>query len=319
MEVNVVRRRMEAVTPEDYSRFVQHHGSIRIGGREIELGSAHEVAIVGPASGYTSEQTTVWSFPERGDWATHCGEYPGNWSPYVPRNLIGRFTAIGELVLDPMMGGGTTLVECKLLQRNAIGLDVNREAVMFANDRLIFTHRNQPVGVGNFVDTYQGDARNLNELENDSIDLIATHPPYASIIRYGEGRYEGDLSDLSSLSEYLVGMRDVATELYRVLKRERHCGILIGDTRSHAHYVPISYMVMAQFLAVGFILKEDIIKLQHNTSSERGPWKGLCTQFYKIAHEHLFVFRKPRDAEDYEKLSLSTRRMLDPGWARNNR
>lgn len=38
------------------------------------------------------EMTTVWSFPKRGNWATHSGMYRGNWSPYVPRNLILKFT-----------------------------------------------------------------------------------------------------------------------------------------------------------------------------------------------------------------------------------
>jgi hypothetical protein len=66
-------------------------------------------------STFTPETTTVWSFPDRGDWATHVGNYRGNWSPYIPRNLILRYTQPGELVLDQMMGSGTTLVECKLL------------------------------------------------------------------------------------------------------------------------------------------------------------------------------------------------------------
>lgn len=43
---------------------------------------------------------TVWSFPDRGDWATHVGNYRGNWSPHIPRNLILRYTQPGELVLD---------------------------------------------------------------------------------------------------------------------------------------------------------------------------------------------------------------------------
>ncbi len=42
--------------------------------------------------------TTVWSFPDRGDWANHVGNYRGNWSPYIPRNLILRYTAPGEFV-----------------------------------------------------------------------------------------------------------------------------------------------------------------------------------------------------------------------------
>lgn len=38
------------------------------------------------------EDTTIWSFPERGNWATHSGKYRGNWSPYIPRNIILRYS-----------------------------------------------------------------------------------------------------------------------------------------------------------------------------------------------------------------------------------
>jgi hypothetical protein len=72
-------------------------------------------------STFTPETTTVWSFPDRGYWATHIGNYRGNWSPYIPRNLILRYTAPGDLVLDQMAGSGTTVVECKLLGRRAVG------------------------------------------------------------------------------------------------------------------------------------------------------------------------------------------------------
>lgn len=315
MAVKASFRPMRLVTADECLRLLHGRRTVRIGGRDIELRGVREVALVGPPSEYVSEQNTVWSFPSRGEWATHGAEYPGNWSPYVPRNLIERFTARNHLVLDPMMGSGTTLVECRLLQRNAIGLDVNQEAIILANDRLTFTHQNRPMGVGNSVETYLGDARNLNKLEDASVDLIAAHPPYANIIRYGEGCFEGDLSDISSVTGYIEAMRDVAAEFFRVLRKDGHCGILVGDTRVHAHYVPISYMVMAQFLAVGFVLKEDIIKVQHNTASERGRWQGLCTQFYKIAHEHLFIFRKPSDSKERERLVLSTIRSIYPRWA----
>ena len=71
------------------------------------------------------QMTTVWSFPERGDWATHNSKYRGNWSPYIPRNLLLRYSQEGDLVLDQFAGGGTTLIEAKLLNRNIIGVDIN--------------------------------------------------------------------------------------------------------------------------------------------------------------------------------------------------
>lgn len=75
------------------------------------------------------ETNTVWSFPNRGKWATHDAKYRGNFSPYVAKNIILRYSKPNDLVLDQFVGGGTTLVECKLNNRNAIGIDINPSAV----------------------------------------------------------------------------------------------------------------------------------------------------------------------------------------------
>ena len=61
------------------------------------------------------EMTTHWSFPKRGDWATHDAKWRGNWSPYIPRNILLRYSQEGDWVLDQFAGGGTTLVEAKLV------------------------------------------------------------------------------------------------------------------------------------------------------------------------------------------------------------
>ena len=84
------------------------------------------------------ESKTVWSFPDRGSWATHSGKYRGNWSPYVPRNLILRYSNPGEWILDQFMGSGTTMVEAKLLRRNAVGIDINPQAVSISARNLQF-------------------------------------------------------------------------------------------------------------------------------------------------------------------------------------
>ena len=87
---------------------------------------------------FSSEQTTVWSFPDRGKWATHSGRYRGNWSPYIPRNLILRYSKPGDWILDQFLGSGTTLVEAKLLNRNAIGIDINPQSVALSEANLNF-------------------------------------------------------------------------------------------------------------------------------------------------------------------------------------
>jgi len=285
---------MREVTHEDYLKFLEEHEEVVVDNVKVKLQREWSIRSYGPPSDYTLEQSTVWSFPDRGDWATHRGNYRGNWSPYIPRNLILRFTDVGDWVLDQMVGSGTTLVECKLLERNGIGVDINPDAIMVTRDRLNFTYRPLTEYHEPIIKTYIGDARNLNEIPSESIDLIATHPPYSSIISYTRSKVEGDLSQLP-LPRYIDEMRKVAEECFRVLKPDKHCAILIGDTRKRKHYVPIAFRVMQVFLDVGFVLREDIIKLQWKMKGTREKWRGRNRDFYLIAHEHLFIFRKPID------------------------
>lgn len=63
------------------------------------------------------EETTIWSFEDRGSWATHKGNYRGNCPPQVPRNLILKYTNEGDIVLDTFCGSGTTMIETKLLNK----------------------------------------------------------------------------------------------------------------------------------------------------------------------------------------------------------
>lgn len=233
------------------------------------------------------EMTTHWSFPERGDWATHDAKWRGNWSPYIPRNVILRYSKEKDLILDQFAGGGTTLVEAKLLKRNIIGLDVNDVALNRCREKIDFEHE----GADGKVFLRKGDARNLDFISDNSIDLICTHPPYANIIKYSENIKE-DLSQLK-INDFLDEMKKVASESYRVLKKDKFCAVLMGDTRKNGHMIPLSFYVMQVFENAGFKMKEMIIKEQHNCRAT-GFWKtnSIKYNFLLIAHEHLFIFRK---------------------------
>jgi DNA modification methylase len=253
---------------------------------------------------FTTEVTTAWSFPERGSWATHNPKYRGNFAPQIARNLILNYSEEGETILDPMVGSGTTLIEAKLLHRNAIGIDINKEAISLTEKALAFdynTKSKQTVEIG--------DARDLSLFADNQFDLIITHPPYLNIVKYSDGQNKNDLSSISSLPKFLKEMEKVALELFRVLKPNRYCAILIGDTRKAQHYVPISYNVLQLFLDAGFALKEEIIKAQHNCIySKRWEIKAKQYKFYLIMHEHLFVFRKPKTGENLSRIAWSIKK-----------
>lgn len=232
------------------------------------------------------ETNSVWSFPERGKWATHDAKYRGNFSPYVAKNIILRYSKPNDLVLDQFVGGGTTLIECKLNNRNAIGIDINPSAVELSKKKIDFD-----VQFNNDIKVLVGDACNLNFINDESIDLICTHPPYADIIKYSED-IPGDLSLLKQ-KDFLVAIENVANQSYRILKKDKFCVIVMGDTRKKGMVQPLGFEVMQRFIKAGFKLKEIIIKEQHNCKAT-GFWKKNSEKynFLLLAHEYIFVFKK---------------------------
>ncbi|MDK2853753.1 MAG: hypothetical protein PWP49_1823 [Thermococcaceae archaeon] len=315
---------MREVTYEEYLEYVKKNDKFEVENQEIKLEPIRITRLEPLLEELTDISTTVWSFPDRGSWATHKGNYRGNWPPQIPRALMTMYTKPGDIVLDQMVGSGTTCIEARIMGRNCIGVDVNYNAVILTLHRLYYLEKyaknsaarslEKYIGaknetIENILNTwskvYHGDARKLDKLEDNSIDLIATHPPYFNIIKYGSGE-EGNLSRARSLEDYLEGMLQIAQESYRVLKPGKYCAILIGDTRIHKHYVPISHYVLQMFLEAGFILKEEVVKIQHKMKTTREVWSKVKNRdFLLIAHEKLFILRKPSEGEKTNKFKYS--------------
>lgn len=231
---------------------------------------------------FNEEVTSVWSFKERGEWATHKGDYPGNCSPYVVKNLLIKYSNKNDIVLDQFVGSGTTMIESLLLNRKTIGIDINDKALNITKSRI--------KDIGGKYKLIRGDATKL-KLKNKSIDFICTHPPYMDIIKYSNG-ITGDISLLSG-EEFYNSIKLVAKESFRVLKEKCYCAILIGDVRKNGLIVPVGFNVMELFLNEGFLLKEIIIKEQHNCKST-DKWIDIAKKrnFLLIQHEYIFVFKK---------------------------
>ncbi len=326
---------MRKINYHEYMDFVTSRKEIIIGNSIIKLNAIKIDRIIPNQEELTDITTTVWSFPKRGSWATHRGNYRGNWPPQMARGLILMYTRPGDTVVDPMMGSGTTCIEAKLLGRNCIGVDINYNAVMLAYHRIhlleeylmklfgenqaVFSNYTNDLEMPSIkdimnakVELYHGDARNLDKINDSSIDLVATHPPYFNIIKYSRSRIEGDLSSAKNMKEYLAMIREVSKEAYRILKPGRHMAILVGDTRSRRHYVPITHYVLEILLRTGFILREEIVKIQHKMRTTGAIWSRIRNRdFLLIYHEKLYVLRKPLTRKDYSKYKYSSYLDLD--------
>jgi len=253
------------------------------------LGSVHIKEFI-PAD-FRLEETTLWRFPTRGKWATHNHIYPGNWAPQIPRNLILRYSNPKDIVLDPFVGGGTTLIECLLLSRNGIGVDINPRAISITELRLRNLRREarkQGYAIASTtMNVKHGDARNLDFISNRSVDLICAHPPYMDAIKYTESCFE-DLSRIGDPENYIAEIDKVAREFRRVLKPRGYLGVMIGDIRKKGQLIPLGFRVFQAFEEEGFRVHEIFIKEQERCSSDEFYRKHLRP--LRIAHEYVFVF-----------------------------
>ena len=195
-----------------------------------------------------------------------------------------RYSNPGDWVLDQFLGSGTTLVEAKLLNRNAIGVDINPQSISLSEKNLNFECETQSK-----IFVRNGDATDLSFIKDNKIDFICTHPPYANIINYSAD-IEGDISLLNE-HDFFESINKVAKEALRVLKKGKCCAVMIGDKRHRGNVVPLGFHLMQGFLNAGFKLKEIIIKEQHNCKST-DKWINVEKKFLMLAHEYIFVFYK---------------------------
>lgn len=198
--------------------------------------------------------------------------------------MILRYSKPGDWILDQFLGSGTTLVEAKLLNRNAVGIDINPQSVSLSEANLNFKCETQSK-----VYVRHGDALDLSFIKNEKIDFICTHPPYADIIKYSDD-INGDISLLRE-KEFIKAMHKVSEESFRVLKKGKCCAVMIGDIRRNGNVVPLGFQLMQCFLDAGFRTKEIIIKEQHHCKSTK-KWLDVERKFLMLAHEYIFVFYK---------------------------
>ncbi len=256
-------------------------------------------------------QVGVWQFRyERRD-VRDRNLHPATFPLALATRALELFTHRGELVLDPFVGSGTTLVAARDTARNAVGFDLQSDYISLSEQRLAAEPRR--------LDSEQlavcDDAREIpTYLAPESVSLVLTSPPYANLLnrrrknksRRGPQRrneqylrveqYSQDPRDLGvlPLARYAEELGAIFAGLLPVLRRGAHCVVNVPDMWWEDQRITLHIATVEALRAVGYELRNIIIWDRTNIVNRLGIF-GWPSNYITmgVTFEYLLDFRRP--------------------------
>ena len=240
---------------------------------------------------------SLWVIGKRDKTGAHNGRYWGNFIPQIPNQLLHRYTKRNDWVLDTFLGSGTSLIECKRLGRNGVGIELLPNVIKLAKENV--TKEKNRFNVA--AEIIKGDSTSLNfkeitaNLGIKDFQLVVMHPPYWDIIKFS--RNKKDLSNAKTQKEFLQNFGKIIDGVTPVLQKGRYLAVVIGDKYSDGEWIPLGFYTMQEVLKKGYKLKSTIVKNFEETKGkmkqkELWRYRALAGGFYIFKHEYIFIFQK---------------------------
>ena len=150
-----------------------------------------------------------------------------------------------------------------------------------------------------------GDSRDLSFIEDGSVSLVVSSPPYWNKAHYGTAR--ANLGKLAGYRRFLQEIRPVFEECFRVLQPGRKCCLVTANVNQHTDHGLLTFPLAADFGAIlreiGFVMVTEIVWSKDGTGGRWGSANGQRPIFgsypyppnflFKNVHEYILVFSKP--------------------------
>lgn len=262
------------------------------------------------AKEWLKSQLGVWEFNYEKRDIRDKNLHPATFPISLSKKVIELFTHEGELILDPFVGSGTSLVASQDLNRNAVGFDLQQRYVELCKSRL--SQNSNLFGKSQRV-VVQDDARNIAKyLKEESLSLIWTSPPYANLLnrkRQNKSRrdrkneqlgkveqYSQDKRDLGTLelTKYTKAIGDIFEKLLPLLRPKSHCVINVPDMWWENERITIHIALVEELRKRGYELRNIIIWDRRNVVNRIGIF-GWPSNYITmgVTFEYLLDFWRP--------------------------
>lgn len=256
-------------------------------------------------------QIGVWQFYYEGRDVRDKALHPATFPIALARRAIELFTHRGELVLDPFVGSGTTLVAARDTGRNALGFDLKPEYVELSRSRV----DGAAAGSEARQIALCRDARDIPScISPETVSLVLTSPPYANLLnrkrknksRRGDLRvnqqylkveqYSQDRRDLGTLEleGYCREMASIFQGLLPLLRPRAHCVVNVPDMWWENQRITIHVALIEALRGVGYELRNTVIWDRTNIVNRIGIF-GWPSNYITMGttFEYLLDFWRP--------------------------
>lgn len=242
---------------------------------------------------------TVWSIAN-----TSHEDHPAVFPAEIPLRLAKLFSFYGETVLDPFAGTGTTARAVIPLGRRAVCVDQNPGYVRTIKKECGKLQHGHGPDFEALV-AVRGDSRKLDSVEDNSVGLVVTSPPYWNKAAYGSS--ENNLGNIESYGAFIEAVRPVFEECFRVLKPGRKMCVVTANVNQHTDHGLLTFPLATDFAVllrdIGFVMVNEIIWSKDGTGGKWGSYGAQRPIFgsypyppnflFKNVHEYILIFAKP--------------------------
>lgn len=250
---------------------------------------------------WTRYSISVWD-DVRKTTEEYKAKHPAMFPIALVQRLIACFTT-GEddVVLDPFLGSGSTLLAAQQADKTGVGFEISAEFAALAEHRL---KQNALFGKTKPHKIIQADARSLGDhVRPNSVSLCITSPPYWDILsqkRSADGKAQRDYGDapddLGKISDYerfLSALVAVFDEVRRVLMPDKYCVVNVMDLRKKGSFFPLHSDFARKMVERGWIYDDVIIWDRRQEYNNLRPLGYPSVFRINKVHEYLLIFKKP--------------------------